>query len=856
VKFIWAFALLALTLFPAWAQNRIVVTQAPSAIPSPALVGTEVAFNVLASDTGGSAVTYAWDFGDGTARTDFNVESKALHRYSKPGRYSVLIRMEAGGTRNTLSFFLLVHASMHSPRPTASSTIILDAGRKRVWTVNPDNNSVTCIDAEKLEKILETPVGEHPRTLAQSPSGLIWVTNEASATVSIIDPETGSVNQTLALPYGSKPFGMAFSPDGGNAYVTLQGTGKLLKLDPLTGKIISEVLVSGTPRGIAITGDSKRVLVTGFISPTDHGEISDVNAGTMNLQTKINLAEDKTPDAENAGRGIPNYISSIVIAPDGVQAWVLAKKDNTSRGLFREGRALDFQSTVRALIMRVDLASAKEDLIHRLDMDDSEMPSAIAFGPLGDPAFIAFQGSNKIAVWDPNANVRLLTIPSVGLAPQGLLVDSAAGYLFAQGFMSRTISVYDIRSLLIGQENSATEVKVIGTVAKENLSNQVLLGKKIFYNAADPRMSKDGYLSCASCHLDGGTDGRVWDFTDRGEGLRKTISLLGRSGMGSGPVHWSANFDEIQDFENDIRGPFGGTGFMLDADFHINDRDRTLGGKKAGLSLDLDALAAYVGSLSKVSASPYRNQDGSMTESGKAGEKIFNSPEVGCARCHIPPLYTDSRLPTTETHDSVTGDIFTGEFFKLHDVGTLKPSSGKRLNEILQGLDTPTLKGIWETPPYLHDGSAAQLDDVLTGFNSQDKHGHTSQLSATEREQLVAFLRQLDDGPAGTGLQPAKHNSGTFKFKIVTLAEENSYQLQLHWPESKGIPQLIFYNLSGKIVDKYSQAYLRQAQSLPGQLSLNWRGKNLKGQNLPAGLYSVMACLGQECQSQKIFPLF
>ena len=75
-------------------------------------------------------------------------------------------------------------------------------------------------------------------------------------------------------------------------------------------------------------------------------------------------------------------------------------------------------------------------------------------------------------------------------------------------------------------------------------------------------MSADSYISCASCHVDGGHDGRVWDFTGRGEGLRRTTDLRGRSGVGHGNVHWSGNFDEIQDFEHDIRGPFGGIGFL------------------------------------------------------------------------------------------------------------------------------------------------------------------------------------------------------------------------------------------------------------------------------------------------------
>ena len=108
-------------------------------------------------------------------------------------------------------------------------------------------------------------------------------------------------------------------------------------------------------------------------------------------------------------------------------------------------------------------------------------------------------------------------------------------------------------------ESAAT----VNTVTSELLDAQVLLGKQIFYNAEDRRMTFAGYISCASCHLDGGSDERVWDFTQRGEGLRNTHSLLGRAGTGIGNVHWTANFDEIQDFENDIRNGFDGTGFYL-----------------------------------------------------------------------------------------------------------------------------------------------------------------------------------------------------------------------------------------------------------------------------------------------------
>ena len=87
----------------------------------------------------------------------------------------------------------------------------------------------------------------------------------------------------------------------------------------------------------------------------------------------------------------------------------------------------------------------------------------------------------------------------------------------------------------------------------------MLKGKQFFYDARDTRLARDRYMSCASCHNDGGSDGRVWDLTRLGEGLRNTINLRGRAG-GQGFLHWSNNFDEVQDFEGQIRTLAGGTG--------------------------------------------------------------------------------------------------------------------------------------------------------------------------------------------------------------------------------------------------------------------------------------------------------
>ena len=279
----------------------------------------------------------------------------------------------------------------------------------------------------------------------------------------------------------------------------------------------------------------------------------------------------------------------------------------------------------------------------------------------------------------------------------------------------------DVASILDGSDTTGNVVATVATSQRERLAPEVLRGKQVFHDASDPRMAFEGYLSCASCHVDGTDDGRVWDFTDRGEGFRNTATLQGRSGMGHGPLHWSANFDEVQDFEHDIRSAFGGTGFLPDPVFNQGTRNQPLGDPKSGLDPDLDALAIYLASLRSVPASPFRAQDGTLTAAGVQGRALFFA--LDCSTCHAGPNYTDSGSAP------------------LHDVGTLAPHSGQRSGQPLTGIDTPTLKGLWATAPYFHDGSALTLEETLL----RPGHGNAQNLSAGDRAALAAFLAQVDE---------------------------------------------------------------------------------------------------------------
>jgi cytochrome c peroxidase len=124
------------------------------------------------------------------------------------------------------------------------------------------------------------------------------------------------------------------------------------------------------------------------------------------------------------------------------------------------------------------------------------------------------------------------------------------------------------------------------------------------------------------------------------------------------------------------------------------------------------AIDEYLKSLKPV-PSPHL-LDGKLSESAEQGKKIFE--KAHCAKCHEGSLYTD---------------------LKQHDVGT-----GKDLDKDRK-FDTPSLVEVWRTAPYLYDGRAATIKDVLTIHNHDDKHGITSNLTDNEIKDLAEFVLSL-----------------------------------------------------------------------------------------------------------------
>ncbi len=675
-------------------------------------------------------MSYSWFFDDGTPATPFSSSPTVTHTFARPGIYYVTVTASSeGNPAQSQTFTQMVHLPLTANRPAVSSNIVFDrGGNGRLWVANQDNNSVSVFAADTNAKLAEIAVGQGPRTLAIAPNGNVWVANKHAATISVINPVTLSVTQTLALPYASQPFGIAFSPTGGYAFVALEAGGSLLKLDAATGIVLGSTPVGRNARHVSVNAEGTAVYVSRFITPplpgentaqvqpgAAGGEVLVVDASSLTVSKVITLRYSDKPDFEIQGSGVPNYLGAVTLSPDGLTAWVPSKQDNIPRGTLRSGANLNFQNTVRAIASRVDLGTGSEDLDSRVDLDNASLASAAAFDPYGNYLFVALETSREIAVVDAHGRYEIFRF-TAGRAPQGLgdfgrwspaLREQLHG---SHGGRVRPVASARARRIQRARAGHA-ECGELGCARA-----QVLKGKQLFYDARDTRLARDAYMSCAACHNDGGTDGRTWDLTGMGEGLRNTTSLRGRAGTSQGFLHWSANFDEVQDFEAQIRTLAGGSGLMSDADFTTGTRSQPLGLAKTGVSADLDALAAYVTSLSTFANSPMRNADGSMTAAAIAGREVFRA--ANCAQCHGGAAFTISASAN------------------LKDIGTLKPASGGRLGGALTGIDVPTLRDVWATAPYLHDGSAPTLAAAITA------HAGVS-LGGSDLANLVAYVEQI-----------------------------------------------------------------------------------------------------------------
>jgi YVTN family beta-propeller protein len=319
------------------------------------------------------------------------------------------------------------------------------------------------------------------------------------------------------------------------------------------------------------------------------------------------------------------------------------------------------------------------------------MPFDAAFSPDGRQLYVVLSGNDAVLVVDA-ATYTVLARISVGANPRGIVIKDGRAYVL--NTLDGTLSVIDTTTYRVRDTLRLTEIP---------LEPQLLLGKVLFHRATAPTMS-DGSISCATCHFDGGADARTW--INFRSGPRNTPALGGAAALP--PFHWAGDMAELQDsIEDTIRHVMFGDG-LIQGEF-----DSTIDYIDAGRSADLDALVAYIESL-KPWPSPSREADGSLSESAQRGMALFMSGSPNCS-CHAPPLYTD-----LQQHN------LAGAAFSL---------------EVFEAFDTPTLRGLWATAPYMHDGVVQTLEELLT--RTDPAHSVAGNLTPQQLADLIAFLLSL-----------------------------------------------------------------------------------------------------------------
>ena len=717
------------------------ITEVLLSPPGPVESGTLVEVTTTAEDLDGDGLEYRWDFGDGSAQTPWGVLNSVDHLYSQPGNYTIQAQVRDDDLNlDTMTRNLVVYEPSVGLAPTRSTPIAVDEATRTVWVTNPDHDTVSSFHADSLDGLAEHVACAHPASLALDGIGQVWVACRGDDRLVVLDAATGSLIESLSLDWGAAPVAIAPSPDRTELFVAESGTQRVVRYDAASRTATGTTALDARPGALAVPGDSGELLVSRFVSGPGGGTVWRLPLPSMGPAETVVLPPDvSTADSGTAGRGDANYLGTLAVHPAGGRAYVGAKKDNIYRGRWVEDTDLDHETTVRSMVTHVALDSGLELVDERVDIDDRSLPTAVVPSALGNHLFVTFMTNRRIVALDAWTGAEAAGADT-GLGSRGVAVDSLSGRIYTADLLDRAVSVFDGAALSTEHQLVLPHIATVPVTTFEPLSPDVLLGKRVFHDADDPRMSQDSYMACASCHLEGRQDGRVWDFTQFGEGLRNTTSLRGVAGMSHGPVHWSGNFDEIQDFETPIRDHFGGTGFIPNPVYHSGTVSQPLGDPKSGLSTDLDALAAYLESLVEFDRSPHRTADGSLTAAGSRGRTVFR--DQGCVFCHRGADFSDSDLGLR------------------HDVGTQTAASGQRLGGPLDGLDTPTLRGVWQSAPYFHDGSADSLEAVLS--SGSGIHRVEEDLTPDELADLLAFVRQID-GDEPEVLPPAEIFSDGFE---------------------------------------------------------------------------------------------
>jgi len=636
----------------------------------------------------------------------------------------------------------------------SSGSLALSSDDAVLYAVDTDNGVLAVIPVATPDQLTRITVGQSPVRVVLGPDDTAYVANRGSNTVSVIRKGAKEVSATLETAL--EPSGLALSADGRQLLVTCNAArdtaahGVLLAFDTATLQQQWELPVGEEPRAVAVVAGNKAL-----VSLYKKGEVATVDLSRQAVTSDPSRAQVYTEANATRTTGTPTRTGTtvstfhpraaadIITTPDGTRAFTpvvwaregaISRRPSSAGGYYSAGGPCSIGAVATAGIVTYDTRGAQpEALVDDLTAcassgtntnDSSDFPvstfsssrggaEAAVQGPtvgVTDPTgawvFIVNRESQNVAILPVDrrsgtdldferTGTSIRTLVRVGPGADGIAISKDGTRAFVYSQFNHQVETLVAK----GRGDSAVVVNTNTpiTVAGEKLSAEVAAGRKLFFDAIDPKVSSaQTNVACSTCHLEGREDGHVWMFPD---GPRQTPALAGRDLLQTAPFHWSGEFPTIGDFNvHTIRERMGGVGLN---------------------AADAARLDQFISSLPTAPA-PLAKQADAVVRGRAAFEK------GQCATCHAGELLTDN---------------------SNRDVGTVNTRSAvanERDNGIvmLKGFNVPSLKGLARSAPYLHDGSEATLEVRVFG-NAGDKHGTTSTLSEGEKTDLVSYLKSL-----------------------------------------------------------------------------------------------------------------
>ncbi len=621
-----------------------------------------------------------------------------------------------------------VAASPQKPSYLSPTALAVTSDGKTLFIANATANQVAFFDTASAKTTRTVSVPEAPSGLALTADGKsLYVTCAApESTICIVDTVKGSVTDRLRGGYQAQS--PVLSPDERTLYVCNRFNNDVSIFDLATMKEVRRIGVPREPFSAAVTPDGKHLLVANHIhAGRADGDVVASSVSVIDLAAGKVLKEIVLPNGST-------LLRDLRVSPDGryaVVAHILARFHLPTTQIERGW----INSNAGSIIDLAEMKLLNTVLFDNID-SGAATPWAVAWSRDGRQLLVTHAGTHELSVVDfPALLAKLAKVPVTldpgkpvdytaasrtaaevpndlsflvgvrqrlklpGKGPRSLAVAGSRAWV--ANYFSDTLNEVDLAPWDTPHPDPVGngQVHPTGRVADPLRVKSVPLGPapqmtsvrlgEFYFN--DATLCFQGWQACSSCHShDARVDGLNWDLLNDGIGNPKN----GKSLLLAHETPPSMSLGVRSNASVAVRA---GIRFSL---FTVQPPEVAA------------ALDDYLKALQPM-PSPHLVK-GKLSAAAQRGKKVFQNEKLACAECHSGPHYTD---------------------MKFHDVGSV----GK-FDQSTNQFDTPTLIEVWRSGPYLHDGRAATIRDMLKMLQRDGKHGDTSQLPPRQLDDLVEYV--------------------------------------------------------------------------------------------------------------------